>query len=146
MGQLLNLHTQMLTLLAAIKTASGSRALRVYHDPPLELPEMPCVFLLTPDEQYENMDTMQGRSLLTFTIRCCVDARRPQSSLLTLADTIVTTTDIWLRNDHPSPIDQARRLGMRGVTPVFGEIPTRGADFPISLELEFRPITPDPTP
>jgi hypothetical protein len=143
MGQLLDLHARMLNLLAEIKAASDG-PVRVYVDPPTTLPEMPCVFLLTPDEQFDYVDINTGRSLMTVVVRCCVDATKPQTALLALADTIADTTDIWLRNDHPSPIDQARRIGMRGVTPMFGDIPTRGADFPISLELEFRPITPAP--
>jgi hypothetical protein len=33
---------------------------------------------------------------------------------------------------------------MRGVTPVFNEIPARGADFAVRIELEFRQTIPAP--
>lgn len=144
MGQLTDLHARMLDLLAAIKTAAAPAGVRVYTDPPVELPEMPCLFMLTPDEDFELVDVNTGRSVVTFVLRVCVDARKPQTKLLELADTVATTTDVWLRNTQPAPIDQARRTGMRGVTPLFGEIPVRGADFPIRIEADFRPITPAP--
>lgn len=144
MGQLVDLHARMLELLAEIKTAAAPTGLRVYDGPPIELPEMPCVFLLTPDEDFELMDINSGRSVITMVIRLCVDARKPQTRLFELADVIVAKTDVWLRNTHPAPIDQAKRLAMRGVTPVFGDIPTRGADFPVRIEADFRPITPAP--
>jgi hypothetical protein len=141
MGQLIDLHARMQDLLTEIKTAA-SEPVRIFTDPPLELPEMPAVFLLTPDEDFQMMDTENGRSIVTVVVRLCTDARKPQTALLSLADTIVAVADVWLRNAHPAPIDQARRVGMRGVTPVFGDTPTRGADFPIRIEADFRLITP----
>ncbi len=144
MGQLVDLHARMQDLLTAVSEAAAPVRLRPYPEPPVQLPQMPCVFALTPDEDYETVDTMTGRSVVTFVIRLCVDQREPQTMLLKLADTIAQTADVWLRNAHPAPIDQARRTGMRGVTPVFGDIATRGADFPVRIEADFRPITPAP--
>lgn len=134
MGQFTDLDAQVQVLLEEIRAALPAGTLRVYADPPLKLPEMPCVFALTPDEDFQRLDTMTGESTITTVIRLCVDARRPQLELLELADTISQVADIWLWNDPPEPLDRARRVGMRGVTPVFGDIPTRGADFPIQVE------------
>jgi hypothetical protein len=133
-GQLVDLHARVQDLLAAVKTAAGGQ-LRVYADPPVQLPEMPCVFALTPDEDFQRLDTMTGERSVTVVLRLCVEANRPQTALLALADTIIETADVWLWNDPPEPLDRARRTGMRGVTPVFGEIPVRGADFPISVQM-----------
>jgi hypothetical protein len=133
-GQLVDLHARVQDLLAEVKTAAGGQ-LRVYPDPPVQLPEMPCVFALTPDEDFQRLDTMTGERSVTVVVRLCVEASRPQTALLELADTIIQTADVWLWNDPPAPLDRARRMGMRGVTPVFGEIPVRGADFPISVQM-----------
>lgn len=149
MGQLADLHARTQDLLAAIQAAAGGPGqLRIYPDPPVgTLPEMPCVFALTPDEDFQRLDTMTGESSITLVVRLCVDARKSQLDLLAIADTIIQTTDIWLWNDPPDPLDRARRTGMRGVTPVFGAgdtgIATRGADFPISVQT-VRPIQPAP--
>lgn len=145
MGQLVELHARVADLLALIQEAAGgSGSLRVYDPPPVALPEMPCVFALTPDEDYENVDTVMGRSTVTATVRLCVEATKPQTYLLALADTIIETTDVWLRSSHPGPIDQARRTSMRGVTPTFNEVPTRGADFALRIEADFRQTIPAP--
>lgn len=137
-----DLDAQLQVLLELISAAVPGD-LRVYPDPPLQLPEMPCVFALTPDEDFQRLDVMTGESSITTVVRCCVDARRPQLDLLALADTITDVVDVWLWNEPPDPIDRARRLGMRGVTPVFNGIPTRGADFPIQVQT-VQPIQPAP--
>lgn len=142
MGQFADLHTRLLELLALIKATYGGE-LRVYETPPVALPEMPCVFLLTPDEAFSRLDTMTGESSITTVLRLCLDAGEPQTRLLELADLIAETIDVWLWDDQPQPpIDRARRTGMRGVTPIFGDIPARGADFPIETQLQPRPLHP----
>ena len=139
MGQLRDLHDRTAELLVLIQAAAGgSAALRIYDSPPNALPEMPCIFELTPDEDYENMDTLMAQSTVTATLRVCVAMGQPQTDLLDLCDAVIAASDGWLRDEHPSPIDQARRIAMRGSTPVFNEIPTRGADFSLRIELEFR--------
>lgn len=144
MGQFVALHARMQELLEEIKTAAGGQ-LRIYDSPPVAPPgDLPCIFTLTPDEDFTLVDVNTGRSIVVFVVRLCVAATKPTTELLSLADVIAGTADVWLRNEHPAPIDQARRTGMRGVTPVFDGVPTRGADFPIRLELDFRPITPAP--
>lgn len=142
MGQFVALHTRLLELLDLIKTAYGGQ-LRVYATPPTQLPEMPCVFLLTPDETFERLDTMSGESSVSTVLRCCVDAGSPQTELLALADTIVDVVDVWVWHSMPlSPIDRAKRTRMRAVTPVFNDIAVRGADFPIETQLVLRPLQP----
>lgn len=144
MGQLVDLHTQVQALLVLIQTAAGGPTrLRVYDGPPVQAPEMPCVFALTPDEDFQRNDTMTGESSVVVVIRLCVQNTKPQTTLLELADTIVQTTDVWAWNDPPGPIDRARRTGMRGVTPVFNDVPARGADFPLSIQM-VRSIQPAP--
>lgn len=139
MGQLVDLHARVATLLAVIQTAAGGpNSLRVYDAPQDALPETPCVWALTPDEDNETIDTLMSRSVVTFTVRLVVDATKPVTELLRLADLIIETTDVWLRSTHPAPIDQARRTAMRGVTPVFNDVPTRGADFAVRIEADFR--------
>lgn len=139
MGQLVDLHGRMGDLLALIQAAAGGAgSLRVYDDPPVQLPETPCVFVLTPDEDAENVDTLMTRSVVTETVRLVVAAGEAQVELLRLADIVIATTDVWLRSTHPAPIDQARRTTMRGVTPVFNDVPTRGADFAVRIEADFR--------
>ena len=145
MGQLVDLHERVSDLLTAIQTAAGGpSSLRIYDPPPVALPEMPCVFALTPDEDYENIDTIMGRSTVTVTVRLVVEATKPQAYLLGLADALIATTDVWLRSTHPEPIDQARRVSMRGVTPVFNEVAARGADFALRIEADFRQTIPPP--
>lgn len=146
MGQLVDLHDRIADLLVLVQTAAGgANALRIYDFPPIQPPEMPCIFELTPDEDpYENIDTVMGRSVVLVTLRLCVDLGRPTRDLLALADAVIVTADVWLRNSPPAPIDQARRTSMRGVTPVFNEIPSRGADFSIRVECDFRQTTPAP--
>lgn len=145
MGQLRDLHDRTADLLALIQTAAGgANALRIYDSPPNQPPETPCIFEITPDEEYENIDTVNGRSIVTATVRVVTDPGKPQTDLLSLADHVIETADVWLRATHPSPIDQARRTSMRGMTPVFNEIAYRGADFFIRVELEFRQTTPAP--
>ncbi len=144
MGQFLDLHAQLQTMLEGVKSTVPEQRLRIYADPPVELPELPCVFALTPDSDYQNVDTIQGQDIATVVVRLLVDARRPQTELLEHIDYLAGYIDVWLSNTHPAPIDQARRLGMRGVNPVFGEVVTRGADFPIRIELAFRQIHPAP--
>jgi hypothetical protein len=142
MGQFTELHTQLLEVLEVVKTAAGGQ-LRVYTTPPVALPETPCVFLLTPDEAFERLDTMTGESTVTTVLRLCVDAGDPQTTLLELADLVADTIDVWLWDAMPQPpIDRAKRTGMRGSTPVFGEIAVRGADFPIQTHLQPRPLNP----
>lgn len=144
MGQMVDLHARVGELLALIQTAAGGPSkLRVYDSPPVQLPEMPCVFALTPDENFERLDTMTGESSVVVAIRLCVENTKPQTDLLALADVIIQTADVWAWNTPPDPVDRARRVGMRGVTPVFGDIPTRGADFPLSAQM-VRPIQPAP--
>jgi|ERR671921_280529 hypothetical protein len=143
MGQLTDLHVRLATLLAEIQAAAGgTNAVRIYDSPPNQPPETPCIFEITPDEDYETMDTVQGRSIVTATLRLVIDPGRPQTDLLALADVVIETADVWLRTQHPSPLDQARRTTMRGVTPVYNEISYRGADFAVRCELEFRQTTP----
>jgi hypothetical protein len=145
MGQFVDCHARMLDLLAEIRQAAPAPGLKIYpKGEPSEHPAFPCVYLLDPDEDFAHVDVNTGRSVFTFTVRLCVDARRPVTKLLELADTIVAITDVWLRNTHPEPIDQARRIGMRSVTPTVGGIAARGADFPVRIEADFRPITPAP--
>lgn len=148
MGQFVDCHARMLDLLAEIKQAAPAPGLHIYHKgQPSALPEFPCAYILTPDEDFAHVDTDSGRSVFTFTVRLLVDPRHPLTELLELADTITDVADVWLRNTHPAPIDQARRLGMRGSTPTFGGpegIAVRGADFPVRIEALFRPITPAP--
>jgi hypothetical protein len=145
-GQLADLHARIADLLALVQLeAGGPNVLRIYDYPPVQPPEMPCIFELTPEEDpYENMDTIMGRSVINVTLRLCVEIGAPTMVLLTLADAVIETADVWLRSTHPSPIDQARRVAMRAVTPVFNEIPARAMDFPIRCELEFRQTTPAP--
>lgn len=139
MGQLVDLYARGGTLLAAIQAAAGGPTrLRVYDEPQDALPETPCVWVLTPDEDNETIDTLMSRSVVTLTVRLIVDATKPVMELLRLADLIIETADVWLRSTHPSPIDQARRTAMRPVTPVFNDVATRGADFAIRVEAEFR--------
>jgi hypothetical protein len=144
MGQLTDLHTQLQVLLELVKTELGGQ-LRVFETPPVQKPETPCVFLLTPDSTFQRLDTMTGEDTVVTVLRLCVDAGDPQTRLLELADTIADVVDKWLWNDPPAPLDRAKRIGMRGVTPIFGVgdsgIPTRGADFPIETQL-VRPIQP----
>lgn len=142
MGQLVDLHTQLQGLLAQIKAEAGV-PLRVYDTPPVQLPELPCVFLLTPDEDFTRLDTETGERSVTVVIRLIVAATKSQTELLALADTLIDVADIWLWDDPLAPLDRARRLGTRGVTPVFGDVPTRGADFPISVQM-LKPIPPAP--
>jgi hypothetical protein len=146
MGQLTDLDAQVAALLVLIQTAAGgANQLRIYDFPPVQPPETPCIFELTPEEDsYENIDTVQGRSIITVTLRLLVDQSAPTSDLLALADHVIEKADVWLRSTHPSPIDQARRVAMRVVTPVYNEIPARGFDFPIRCELEFRQTIPAP--
>lgn len=140
MGQLTDLHTQLQGLLEQIKVAAGGQ-LVVKDSPPVQLPEMPCVFLLTPDVGFQRLDTMTGEDTVTTVLRLCVDARESQARLLELVDVIDETVDVWLWNDPPAPLDRAIRRSTRGVTPVFGEIPTRGADIAIEVQM-VRPIHP----
>ena len=142
MGQLLDMHTQLQALLQLVKTAAGGQ-LRVYTAPPVQLPEMPCVFLLTPDVDFQRLDTMTGEDTVTTVLRLCLDAGDPQTRLLELADTIAETVDVWLWNDPPAPLDRAIRRSTRGSTPMFGEIPVRGADVAIEVQM-VRPIQPAP--
>ena len=145
MGQLTDLHDRFLTLLATAKAAAPAPGLRVYETgEPVELPEFPCAYILTPLEEYETMDYMTGRSVVTFTIRVLTDPRKPLRALLVIADVLIPVVDVWLRSTHPAPIDQARRLNAQPVTPEFGELPARGMDFPIRLELAFRAVHPAP--
>lgn len=146
MGQLVDLESRIADLLVLIQTAAGgTNALRIYDYPPVQQPEMPCIFELTPEEDpYENIDTIMGRSVVNVTLRVCVEIGTSTAALLAFADAVIVTADVWLRSSHPSPIDQARRLAMRAVTPVFNEIPARGMDFTIRCELEFRQTTPAP--
>lgn len=140
MGQLVDLHDRIAALLVLIQTAAGgTNSLRIYDFPPTQPPEMPCVFELTPEEDpMENMDTLHGRSVVNVTLRLCTEIGTATRDLLMLADAVIETSDVWLRSTHPTPIDQARRLAMRAVTPVFNEIPARGMDFTIRCELDFR--------
>lgn len=146
MGQLADLEARLADLLALIQLeAGGPNRLRIYDFPPTQPPEMPCLFQLTPEEDpYENIDTIMGRSVVIATLRLCVDMGAATRELLLLADAVIETADVWLRSEHPSPIDQARRLAMRAATPVFNEIAARGMDFSIRCELEFRQTTPAP--
>lgn len=146
MGQLSDLNARTAALLVLIQAAAGgANRLRIYDFPPVQPPETPCIFELTPEEDsYENVDTVQGRSIITVTLRLVVDQSAPTSELLALADNVIEQADVWLRSSHPSPIDQARRIAMRVVTPIYNEIPARGFDFPIRCELEFRQTIPAP--
>lgn len=151
MGQLVDLHARLSTLLGLIQTAyGGTNALRILDPPPNALPETPCIYLLTFDEDpgYENVDTVHGRSVVTATIRAVVAATRPATELLALADAVIETADPWLRSSVgqtvDDPIDQARRMTMRDITPVFDGVPTRGADFTIRVEGDFRQVNPAP--
>lgn len=140
MGQFLDLHTNLLSLLDAIGIAVTG--LRTFTDPPTKLPEMPCIFLLTPDETFILIDNMTGESTVTTMLRLCVAQTQPQALLLELSDTICEVTDPWLIDNPLDPVSYGRRTGMRGVTPVFNEIPCRGADFPIEVHLTGRPVQP----
>lgn len=149
MGQLVDLHARLTTLLELVQTAAGgANALRILDPPPNALPELPCIYLLTFDEDpgYENVDTVHGRSIVLATIRVCVAATKPATTMLAIADAVIATADPWLRSSVgqtlDDPIDQARRLTMRDVTPVFDGVPTRGADFTIRVELDFRQVNP----
>lgn len=145
MGQMLDLHSRLLDVLTLAKTAVDAlpgREMRVYETPPIQLPEMPCVFLLTPDSTFQRRDTEMGEDIVTTVLRLCIDAGEPQTTLLELTDAIIDVIDVWVWNDPPDPIEQAKRTGMRGVTPVFDGVPTRGADFPIETQL-VRGIHPD---
>lgn len=145
MGQLRDLHDRTADLLVLVQTAAGgTNALRIYDGAPNQPPETPCIYEVTPDEEYENIDTVNGRSIVTAIVRIVTDPGKPMTELLTLADHVIETADVWLRATHPEPIDQARRTSMRGVTPMFNEIPYRGADFFIRVELAFRQTTPAP--
>lgn len=146
MGQLADLHARIGDLLVLIQTAAGGpTALRIYDPPPVGLPELPCIYALTPDEDpNENIDTVQTRSRVTVVVRICVELTKPQVELLELADHVIETTDVWLRVTPPEPIDQAVRVSMRSVTPVFNEIATRGADFALRVDLTFRQTNPAP--
>lgn len=146
MGQLVGLQARIEELLADVQTAAGGAdVLRIYDYPPVQPPEMPCVFQLTPEEDpYENIDTIMGRSVVIVTLRLCVELGTATADLLALADAVIETADVWLRSEHPSPIDQARRLAMRPSAPTFNEIVTRGMDFSVRCELEFRQTTPAP--
>lgn len=146
MGQLVDLHERIADLMVLIQAAAGgSNMLRIYDFPPVQPPEMPCIFELTPEEDpYENIDTIMGRSVVIVTLRLCVDVGAATASLLALADAVIETADVWLRSTHPDPIDQARRTSMRAAVPTFNEIPARGLDFPIRCELDFRQTTPAP--
>jgi hypothetical protein len=147
-GQLADLQQVIEGLMVLVQTAAGGpNKLRIYDFPPTQPPEMPCIFQLTPEEDpYENMDTIFGRSVVTVTLRLCTEMSTATEDLLLLADAVIETADVWLRTEHPSPLDQARRLSSRPVTPVFNEIPVRGMDFAIRCELEFRQTTPAPVP
>jgi hypothetical protein len=145
-GQLADLQTVIADLLELVQQAAGGpNVLRIYDYPPVQPPEMPCIFELTPEEDpYENIDTIMGRSVVIVTLRLCVEIGTPTAALLKLADAVIETADVWLRTTHSSPIDQARRVAMRPVAPMFNEVPSRGMDFPIRCELEFRQTTPAP--
>lgn len=147
MGQFVDLHVNLMALLADIKTAvtANGDQLRIYTDPPVQLPELPCVYLLTPDEAFNLIDYATGESTIIVMLRLCVDQRAPQTTLLALADTITETTDPWLcETPVADPVAYGRRTGMRGVTPLFNDIPVRGADFPIEVHLVGRPVNPAP--
>lgn len=146
MGQLAGLQAVVEELLALVQLeAGGPNALRLYDYPPVQPPETPCLFQLTPEEDpYENIDTIHGRSIVIVTLRLCVELGTPTAALLALADAVIETADVWLRSEHPSPIDQARRVAMRPSAPTFNEVLTRGMDFPIRCELQFRQTTPAP--
>lgn len=145
MGQLVDLHARLLDMLGEVKTAYEAipdRQLRVLESPPTQRPgDLPCVFILTPDENFMRRDTMTGEATVTVTVRICMDAGHTQAMLLELADILMWVVDIWVWNDPPEPVDQAKRTAMSGVTPVFNDIPMRGADFPIVIQM-LRPIHP----
>lgn len=147
MGQLVDLHARVSDLLELIRAAyAATGTLRIFDPPPVALPEMPCIYVVAIDEEpgYGNVDTVMGQSIATVTVRICVEATRPMSTLLELADAVIETTDVWLRVDPPEPIDQARRQTARTITPVFDGVPTRGADLTIRAELNFRQTHPAP--
>lgn len=146
MGQLTDLQQVIEGLMVLIQAAAGGpNVLRIYDYPPVQPPETPCIFQLTPEEDpYENIDTIYGRSVINVTLRLCVEQGTKTRALLVLADAVIETADVWLRTVHASPIDQARRTAMQSVSPQFNEVVTRGMDFPIRCELEFRQTTPVP--